>query len=101
MELIPDDIEPDAFDKMVGRHARQLGEHSLAVVVVAVRNEPGGASGIYFRTAGNHHLAEKAAEDFAARSKIRREARYRAEAEAENKPPDPPSLPGDEWKKGQ
>lgn len=99
MEL-PPDLPPEDFDKIVARHARQLGEHALAVVVVAVRNEDGGASGIYFRTSGNHHAAEKAAEDFAARSRIRREVRYRLEAEGEllGEEPPPPSLPGDEWK---
>lgn len=97
---IPNDVDPDQFDKMVARHARQLGEHCAAVVVVAMRDEPGGASGIYFRTAGNHHLAEKGAQDFVDRARVRREVRYREEAEAESfRPPDdPPPLTGDEWK---
>jgi len=98
-----DDLPPDKFDAMVKRHARQLGEHSLAVVV-AIRTEDPGAPGVYFRTAGNHHAAEKAAEDFLARSEIRRDVRFRKEAEAEfgrTPPPDEPptpTLPGDEWK---
>lgn len=101
MDLPPDnDLPPDKLDAMVRRHARQLGEHCLAVAVIAIRTEDGGASGIYFRTAGNQHAAEKVAEDFVARSKIRRDVRFRNEAEAEygvNEDP-PPPFPGDEWK---
>jgi hypothetical protein len=105
MDLPPDDdLTPDKLDAMVKRHARQLGEHVLAVAVIAIRTEEAGASGVYFRTAGNHHAAEKAAEDFVNRARIRREVRYRREAEDEldsqSFGDDPPPLPGDEWKGG-
>jgi hypothetical protein len=98
---LPPDMTPKAFDAMVARHTRQLGEHSLAVVVITIRQEDSGASGVYFRTSGNSHAAEKAAEDFVTRARVRRETRFRLDAERElaSEPPSsPPPEAGEEWK---
>ena len=106
---VPGDMTPEEFDRMIARHVRQLGEHCLGVAIVAIRSEDLGGSGVYYRTAGNSHAAEKAVSDFADRCRIRRETRFKMEAEEELgpmifgpiEPPDPPQLPGDEWKDPQ
>lgn len=99
---LPPDMAPDEFDRMITRHLRQLAEHCLGVAIVCLRVEDGGKSGVYFRTGGNAHAAEKAVEDFAEERRIRRETRFRKRAEAEfeasNPPPPRDDDPGESWK---
>jgi len=83
MDDSPSYLSPENAEKMVRRAAAQLGEHFLGVAVIAVRQEDGGASGCYFRTAGNSHASEKAAEDFVSRAVTRRRVRHEIEARKE------------------